>query len=128
MSLWSVYELQGNLCFHTWITFLSSFFNDLGCFSHIFSLPSHSCCTSFSPFLKDVLVEMLSMSLTGSSFGQWWVCPGASWNWLCPTWEQLLLFSHSRHSHRTLPATKALPCELNIGQYVRRKSHNTGGA
>lgn len=131
MSPWSVYELQGNLCFHTWSTSPSSFFTDLAfcisCFSHIFDSPLTAAVHHFHPFLKCSHRDAINVT-DWLSFGQWWVCLGTSWNWLCLTWEQLLLFSHRSHSHSTLPATKSLPCELNIGQCVRRKSYNTGGA
>jgi len=37
----------------------------------------------------------------GLIFGQWWVNFEADWNWLCPTWGQLLVSSHRSHSCST---------------------------
>lgn len=42
------------------------------------------------------------------SFGQPWVYIGAGWNWVCPTWQQLLVSSH-RNQSWSCPATKTLP-------------------
>lgn len=60
-------RLQGNLCSGGWSTSSPSFTVGglQGCFSHLFSLPSHSCCTFFS-LLKYVGREVPPALLMGS--------------------------------------------------------------
>lgn len=73
-------------------------------FPHFFVTPLfHSCCALF-PTLSSIYYHRgTTRVVDGLSFGQCWVCLGASWNRLCPTWRQLLLSSYRNHpiSHPT---------------------------
>jgi len=105
-----LHGLQGNVCLGTWST----------------SSPPSSLTLVFAEFsssrLQNALTEFISPSqlryprgpttVTGRlSLGQWQVCLGASWHWLCWTWGKLLAASH--RSQPCIPplATKILPCK-----------------
>jgi len=45
----------------------------------------------FLPFLTYVIDRGTTSTVDGPSFGKCWVCRGASWNWLCPMWEEPLV-------------------------------------
>lgn len=48
----------------------------------------------------------------GLRLGQQWVQPGASWDWLCQTWEKLPAPSHRNHPCSS-PATKTWVYKAN---------------
>jgi len=53
----------------------------------------------------------------GLGLGQWQVCLGAGWRWLCVTWGKLLVISHRGHPCSP-PATKILPCKRNTEKHT----------
>lgn len=62
-------------------------------------------------------------TITGRlSFGQPWVYIGAGWNWLCPTWQQLLVSLH-RNQSWSCPATKTLPHKQNTSTSSSHQRH-----
>lgn len=87
------------------------------CFSH--SSLSELLCVIFNSINnykfcnKHDITEMPTTSVADClSFGQLWVCFGASWCLLCPTPGQILFFSHKDHSWN-LPAPNTLPWKPN---------------
>ena len=99
--------LQGNHYSGAWSTSSPSFFSARGVCRAVsltfFSLLSHSGCTAFFT-LSYVYYHRGNTSVgDGLSFGQQWVCFGVGWDWLSPTWGQLLVSSCRRHPRSLLP-------------------------
>lgn len=100
---------QENLCSSAWSTSSPCFSTDRAYAHIIITHLSHSYCTvGFTLFLVRCHRGTTSFA-DWLSFGQYPVCFGDDWKWLCLTWGQLL-----NSSHKATPATKTLLCKPSI--------------